>query len=343
MTDPRTWLRDLSPYFIYTLFVATHGPLLFGFHLAELNAPEDIIRCKKESLRGTAVAGLPQCIPMTPTEWGVVGSTYTLGGLIGALSAGPLAGRYGRRKTMLLTTIFFALGPVLEALSPNIGVMAVGRLISGIGAGGSVVVVPIYISEIAPPAEKGFFGTFTQIMCNVGILLTQLLGYFLSHGQYWRIILAVGGIIGVAQSLGLLLTAESPKYVADHGDPVQAKRILRKIRGSNYDVDAEISGWGVVGAEDPMGKSTSALYRLRCRTNRGPDEEQSLLREQDGTQPHSEPSTSKRGSNNGATLSIMQVMRHPDHYKAIIAVIMIMLAQQLSGMRSLPVLYIHCY
>ncbi|KAF2278833.1 uncharacterized protein EI97DRAFT_371602 [Westerdykella ornata] len=316
MTDPRTWLRGLTPYFIYTLFVATLGPLLFGFHLAELNAPEDVIRCKKGSIRAAA-AGLPQCIPMTPTEWGVVGSTYTLGGLIGALSAGPLAGRYGRRRTMLLTTLFFSLGPIFEALTFNISVMAVGRLISGLGAGGSVVVVPIYISEIAPPAEKGFFGTFTQIMCNVGILLTQLLGYFLSRGQSWRIILAVGGAIGVVQGLGLLLTVESPKYVADHGDPVQAKRILRKIRGSNYDVDEEMSAWGVAGTDDPVG------------------EEQALLREEDGTQLRTEPSASKRGSNHEATLSIMQVLRHPDHYRAVIAVIMIMLAQQLSGINSI--------
>lgn len=202
---------------------------------------------------------------MSPTEWGVVGSTYTLGGLIGALSAGPLAGRYGRHRTMQLTTIFFSLGPVFEALTPNIGVMALGRLISGIGAGGAVVVVPIYISEIAPPAEKGFFGALTQIMCNVGILLTQLLGYFLSRGQYWRIILAVGGFIGVAQSLGLLLAVESPKYLADRGDVIQAKRLLRKMRGHGYDIDEEVSGWGVDDTEEDDGTDPWLCYCPRTK------------------------------------------------------------------------------
>lgn len=169
---------------------------------------------------------------------------YTLGGLIGALSAGPLSGRYGRLRTMQLTTIFFALGPLFEAVSPNIGVMAFGRLVSGIGAGASVVVVPIYISEIAPPAEKGFFGSFTQIMCNFGILLAQLLGYFLSEQSNWRIILAAGGMIGVGQSLGLLLSVESPKYLAESGDFGTAKRVLRKIRGEKSNLDDEMSGWG---------------------------------------------------------------------------------------------------
>lgn len=172
---------------------------------------------------------------------------YTLGGLIGALSAAPLAGKYGRLRAMQITTLFFAIGPVFEALSPSIAVMAFGRLVSGVGAGAAVVIVPLYISEIAPPANKGFFGAFTQIMCNVGILVTQLLGYFLSHDSYWRVILAVGGFIGLAQGLGLLLSAESPKYLAEKGNHTLAKRTLRKIRGAAADVDAEMSDWGVDG------------------------------------------------------------------------------------------------
>ncbi|KAF2122726.1 hypothetical protein BDV96DRAFT_618062 [Lophiotrema nucula] len=310
--DPRTWFRDLTPYFLYILFIATLGPLLFGFHLAELNAPEDIIRCKKESLRATA-ASLPQCIQMDSTQWGAVGSMYTLGGLLGALSAGPLAGRYGRQRTMEFTTIFFALGPVFEALAPNIGVMAFGRLVSGIGAGGSVVVVPIYISEIAPPAEKGFFGALTQVMCNSGILIAQLLGYFLSRGQYWRIILAVGGVIGLGQGLGLLFSVESPKYLADIGSQGQAKKILRTIRGEQFDLEEEMDGWGVESSDEVE------------------DEEQTLLTDEDRNE---QPTTKRQGSKED-TLSIVQVLRHPEYKKAALAVVMVMVAQQLSGINSI--------
>lgn len=214
---------------------------------SELNAPEDVIRCKRNSITSIAGPNLPQCIEMSPTEWGVVGSMYTLGGLIGALSAGPLAGKYGRLRTMQITTVFFAIGPVFEALSPGIGVMAFGRLLSGVGAGASVVIVPLYISEIAPPGEKGFFGAFTQIMCNVGILITQLLGYFLSHDSYWRVILAIGGVIGLVQAAGLLLSVESPKYIAEQGNISLAKKTLRKIRGEDADIEDEMSSWGTTG------------------------------------------------------------------------------------------------
>lgn len=314
--DPRSWFGDLTGYFVYILLVATLGPLLFGFHLSELNAPEDVIRCKKKSitstdtLAATTTPNLPQCIEMTPTQWGVVGSMYTLGGLVGALSAATLAGKYGRLRAMQMTTLFFAIGPVFEALSPSIAVMAFGRLVSGVGAGAAVVIVPLYISEIAPPANKGFFGAFTQIMCNVGILVTQLLGYFLSHDSYWRVILAVGGVIGLAQGLGLLVSVESPKYLAEKGKLIQAKRVLRRIRGEGADIDTEMSDWGVDGSG-------------------ANEEEQTLLHNEGGSQ-----SAAKLSDQEGS-LTIMQVFRHPDYNKAAIAVIMVMLAQQFSGINSI--------
>ncbi|KAF1918585.1 vacuolar protein sorting-associated protein 73 [Ampelomyces quisqualis] len=312
--DPRSWFSGLTGYFVYILFVATLGPLLFGFHLGELNAPEDVIRCKKESIKSAAAAGprLPQCIEMSPTEWGVVGSMYTLGGLVGALSAGPVASQHGRLRTMQFTTIFFAVGPVLEALSPSIAVMALGRLLSGVGAGAAVVIVPLYISDISPPAHKGFFGAFTQIMCNVGILVAQLLGYFLSHDSSWRLILAAGGVLGLAQAAGLLLSVESPRYIAEQGNMALAKKTLRKIRGEKADIDSEMSDWGNAGLE-----------------NVHAEEEQTLLNNEDG----SAASTKQAGVEE--KLSIMQVLGHADYKSAAMAVIMVMLAQQFSGINSI--------
>lgn len=106
--------------------------------------------CKRKSLFSLGLGDkLPQCIRMSSLQWGVVGSIFTVGGLVGALGAGPVAARYGRLKTMRLTTSFFILGPVWEAFAPNVAVLAVGRFVSGLGAGAAVVVVPIYISEVA--------------------------------------------------------------------------------------------------------------------------------------------------------------------------------------------------
>jgi MFS family permease len=158
-------------------------------------------------------------------------------------------------RTMQLTTVFFTIGPAFEALSPNIGIMSFGRFISGLGAGGSVVVVPLYISEIAPPAERGFFGALTQVMVNVGIFTTQLLGYFLSFGQMWRLVLGLGGAIGLAQAIGLLASVESPSWMANNGRAREAETVLQHIRGHRFDIEDEVATWGDV-FDDPAGEFT---------------------------------------------------------------------------------------
>lgn len=197
-------------------------------------------------------SSLPQCIPMKTEQFAIVSSIYTLGGLLGALSAGSVCNKYGRLFSMRATTTFFVLGPLFETFALNIGLLAFGRFISGIGAGASVVVVPIYISEIAPPKGKGLFGAFTQIMINIGILITQLLGYFLSINSLWRIILATAGAIGLFQLVGLLFVPESPKWLAEHNHPGRARSILRKIRGHGVDIDEEVKAWNVNSTTDDI-------------------------------------------------------------------------------------------
>lgn len=268
---------------------------------------------------------------MNSTQFGLVSSIFTLGGLFGALVAGPLAARYGRFKLMLGTTSFFIVGPVFEALASNIALFTVGRFVSGIGAGAAVVVVPIYISEVAPPKEKGFFGAFTQVMINFGIFTTQLLGLFLSKGQLWRLIIGIGGAIGAAQAVGLVIYgSESPKWMADQGMATRAKRTLRKIRGHNADIDEEVKGWGLESDQDLD------------------DEEQTLLSNEDHiTQDRGHTSESSPAPSAGSkakkaaktaekeTVSILAVIRHPDSQPAVIAVVAVMVAQQLCGINSI--------
>ena len=209
---------------------------------AELNAPEKALRCSStasssllqriKALGATSDSKLPTCIPLNALEFGLVTSMFTLGGLLGALSAGPLSTRSGRVLPQRLTTIGFTLGGLLSALAPSAALLATGRFLSGIGEGAATVVVPIYISEIVPKEMRGVFGALTQITTNVGIVITQLLGYFLSYGNMWRLVLAVAAMIGVVQSVGLLFVVESPEWLSGTGKQEEARRNLARIRGS---------------------------------------------------------------------------------------------------------------
>lgn len=244
---------------------------------------------------------------MNPSQFGLVSSIYTLGGLLGAMLAGPIATKSGRLVALRATTVFFMLGSIAEALASGIAVLSLGRFLAGVGAGASIVVGPIFVSEIAPPQSRGFFGAFTQVMTNVGILLAQTLGYFLSKDSLWRIILAVGVAIGCGELGGLLLVPESPVWLAEHQHANRARQVLQRIRGKDADIEDEVKAW--------KAPSTSG---------HGTAEEESLLSPPSANLPPRNP-----------PVTILGAVTNRQYRPAIIAVVIVMLAQQFTGVNSI--------
>ncbi|KAL2136986.1 hypothetical protein VTI74DRAFT_11168 [Chaetomium olivicolor] len=321
-------LGDVTPYLVVLVAVATLGPLQFGYHLAELNAPQDVITCEKKPVSTLdklmsfgSKTNAADCIPMTPASFAAISAIFTVGGLIGALAAGPFTSRRGRRPSMQATAAFYLLGSAIETFAKSVPVMFIARFLTGIGAGASTVIVPLYISEVAPPTKRGFFGAFTQISINVGILFTQTLGYFMSHDSAWRWIFGTGVIIALAQFLGLLIVPESPSWTANvKGDIAHARHALQRIRGKHSKIDEEVEAWGA-GDGKPPGERERLLARDDIES---PEAGTGLL----------SPSLSGAQSQN-AHLGFVQVVRDPHCRPAIIAVVGIMFAQQLCGINSI--------
>ncbi|KAJ4302476.1 Bifunctional purine biosynthesis protein PurH [Collariella sp. IMI 366227] len=321
-------LGNVTPYLMVLVVVATLGPLQFGYHLAELNAPQDVITCEKKSVStldklmsyGSKTSPV-DCIPMGPASFAAISAIFTIGGLTGALAAGPFTSCQGRRVSMQMTAAFYLLGSAIETFAKSVPVMVIARFLTGIGAGASTVIVPLYISEVAPPGNRGFFGAFTQISINVGILFTQTLGYFTSHGSAWRWIFGTGVIIALAQFLGLVIVPESPSWTANvKGDVAHARRALQRIRGKHSNIDEEVEAWG---AGD--GRAPSERERLLASNDlESPETGSGLLSSSPGG-PRSQR----------AHLGFVQVVRDPHCRPAIIAVVGIMFAQQLCGINSI--------
>ncbi|KAI6709956.1 hypothetical protein JHW43_007538 [Diplocarpon mali] len=313
----RQCIRDITPYLVYLVFISTLGPLQFGYHLSELNAPQDVITCKNASaaadVRSRANSQLPQCIAMNEAQFAALSSMFVLGGFAGAITSGPVAGAYGRLLAMRLTSAFFILGSCLATLAGTVPILSTGRFLAGIGAGASTVIVPIYISEVAPPKERGLFGSMTQVAINIGILITQTLGYYLSKGSLWRIILAAGAGLGLIQGLGLCFFPESPAWLAAHKNSQQAVRTLQRIRGQGSSIAEEIEGWDV---------------------RKEAEEEERLLVDPD-TPVRRASSISKASSKCVVHVGFFELIRDPFYRPAIIAVIGIMCAQQLCGINSI--------
>ncbi|KAL2158299.1 hypothetical protein VTH06DRAFT_4620 [Thermothelomyces fergusii] len=326
-------IGDVTPYLVVLIAVATLGPLQFGYHLAELNAPQDVLTCHKKSVSwkeralsfgsgsSESSSTATDCIPMTPASFAAISAVFTVGGLVGALAAGPFTSRRGRRLSMQATAICYLAGSTIETFAGSVAVMIIARFLTGLGAGASTVIVPLYISEVAPPSKRGFFGAFTQISINVGILFTQTLGYFLSHDGAWRWIFGSGVILAVAHTVGLLIIPESPSWTANvKGDIVRARRALQRIRGKNSNVDEEVEAWAA-GDGRPPGERERLLEEDTEATERG-----------DG-HFSSTPSSGSRGAK--AHLGFVQVVSDPVYRPAITAIVGIMFAQQLCGINSI--------
>ena len=90
----------------------------------------------------------------------------------------------------------------------------------------------------------------------------------MSKGNLWRIILAVGGAIGLAQAIGLSCCGqESPRWIAENGNVERARRVLRTIRGDG-DIDAEVASWGVPNV-DAVRLPDLRNLALRCTSAQG--------------------------------------------------------------------------
>lgn len=240
---------------------------------------------------------------MNTSQWGMVQSIYTVGGLVGALLGGPFATHVGPLFAIKCACPFLFFGSAAEAFAQDLSILALGRFLSGTGAGSCTVVCPIYVAQVSPVSKRGVFGSFTQVMINAGILVAQLLGFFLSHGKQWRLIFLVGSAISLAQYCGCVLSSESPRWLAENHRPLEAQRVLQIIRGAEFDFEPEIQEWTV-----------------QCD---GMGEQEPLLG----------PSTG-RGKLPSPKISVITVLRERRHRRALVAVTIPMLAQQLCGINS---------
>jgi MFS family permease len=109
-----------------------------------------------------------------------VGSFIAIGAFAGALPAGILAERIGRRWATILIGIPYLISWAMLALGTSVGMFYTGRIFAGIATGASCVVAPMFISEIAETSLRGALGAFFQLFLTVGILYDYVVGAVVS-------------------------------------------------------------------------------------------------------------------------------------------------------------------
>jgi sugar porter (SP) family MFS transporter len=179
-------------------------------------------------------------LDLSTLESEIVTSWVTLGALFGALVAGALADRIGRRWAAVAAGVLFAIGAVIEAVAPGAGMLTLGRVVTGLGVGFASVVAPLYAAEMAPKRLRGRFVSTYQLAITVGIFFAYLADDALTSSDRWRLMFALAVIPGAALVVGFLVMPESARWLLKVGRREDARASLVKVDGADV-VDEELA------------------------------------------------------------------------------------------------------
>ena len=171
---------------------------------------------------------------------GIVVSSLILGAVLSAGIAGKLTDVYGPRRLLMAAGFILTIGSLSAALSFNVTMLVISRIIIGIGTGTATVQVPLYLSEMAPTRIRGALTSLFQIMIASGILVAFLVSYALAHTGAWRIMLGVAAAPSFVMFVGMWLQPESPRWLCRRGLVAEARAVLLQRRPTE-EVDREVA------------------------------------------------------------------------------------------------------
>jgi SP family arabinose:H+ symporter-like MFS transporter len=218
--------QSLNPLLIKSTVVAALGGLLFGFDTAVI--------------AGTTSA-LKELFHLSPASLGLTVAIALWGTIIGAMLAGIPADRYGRRDSLRSLAVLFFVSALGCSLAWNWLSFVVFRFIAGLAIGGSSVIGPMYIAEIAPAKWRGRLVGFFQFNIVFGIMLAYFSNFLiglLSLGQLeWRWKLAVSAAPAALFFLMLFAIPRSPRWLVGKGRLQEAGEVLKQLGDTDQQED----------------------------------------------------------------------------------------------------------
>jgi sugar porter (SP) family MFS transporter len=219
-------------YLTTTALIVAIGGFLLGFDISVVSGVLRFVEAE---------------FALGPLQLGWVVASVPLTAAIGMLASGPLSDRLGRRPVLKIAAVLFGLSAIASAMAPDFSTLVVARMLGGFGVGAALVVAPMYIAEMAPPASRGRFVSFNQLNIVVGISAAFFSNYLiltlgesgdawtevLRLGEWnWRWMLGIETLPAVAYLLALSLVPESPRWLAMRGRDAEATEVLGRVAGA---------------------------------------------------------------------------------------------------------------
>lgn len=216
--------------------VASLGGLLFGFDTAVISGTVGMVEAQ---------------FGLSKLELGWFASSALVGCILGAVVAGGLGDKFGRRPVLLIAAVLFFISALGCTISSSFTILFSVRMVGGIGVGIASVISPLYISEFSPPKFRGRLVALYQLSIVTGILLAYFSNWMLQQysvmhadfqggsgmmykivvGEVWRAMFGMEMIPALLLLVLLLFVPESPRWLIQDGKRESGRRILEKISG----------------------------------------------------------------------------------------------------------------
>ena len=240
----------LNSTLLKSTVVAALGGLLFGFDTA-------------------VIAGATQAVKtlyhLGPWGEGFTVASALIGTVIGSMLAGIPGDRYGRRDSLRGMAVLYVVSALGCAFAWNWTALVMFRFIGGLGIGGSSVLGPMYIAEIAPAKWRGRLVGFFQFNVVLGILLAYLSNYLLGTMGFgaaeWRWKLGVTALPAAFFFLMLFGIPRSPRWLVKKGRIDEAREVLRLTGEENYEQELQ----DIVDSIDAEHVTSDALFTAKYR------------------------------------------------------------------------------
>jgi sugar porter (SP) family MFS transporter len=205
-------------YLYMIVLVAAVGGFLYGYEIQLISG---------------AIVFLKKDFVLSPDWEGAVMGSAILGCAFGPIGGLWSADKYGRKQTLILSSIAFFVSAVGCALAGDKIQFVVWRFVGGLGIGLAATVSPMYIAEVAPARLRGRLVLVNQLAVVIGGMLSAVVAYGLAEGEHWRWMFASQAVPVFWLIGGLFFVPESPRWLAMRNQYDAALRILSKINGQS--------------------------------------------------------------------------------------------------------------
>ncbi|KAI3714623.1 hypothetical protein L6452_21581 [Arctium lappa] len=213
----------INKYALACALLASTNSILLGYDIGVMSG---------------AVLFIKDNLKISSTQVEILVGSLNVCSLIGSFASGRTSDWIGRRYTIVLASATFFIGALLMGFATNFCFLMAGRVVAGIGVGYSLMIAPVYTSELSPSMTRGLLTSLPEVFITAGILLGYVVNYVFaglpSHIN-WRLMVGFAAVPAVGIAAGVMFMPESPRWLVMKGRVGEAKIVLKKT----YDCEDE--------------------------------------------------------------------------------------------------------